>query len=408
MWFRFLARDGRTNEGVPRGPRGPKKGVNRDNTRFRDKIAYVGGPSFRRRPWPYGERCSRAPSTSATLFRRYKIKKPSPVSPLWNQLQNIAIIGEKCTSEEEIKLSISKNVTNLHQVLCWCGLTNMGNIKRLPAACPVQQERQRSDIRNPQLLTKMSEAKRAFRSQGRPVECVEEEKVWIARKSWHRIKKLADWGLKSRQSMTHKYDTMWTRVMKAFPKTSSSRRSKSIIQIPCLIYISFFQDVPQNKLAKLRRHAGRVHFAKIQCGRSSISQRWGADLRPQCTVKIKKTLKTFTKRSKELPEIFKIVLRPLWWATGSEQPSPPLHPLTARGLLNSFQLFLVASDFFPPSTQYFSFFGKSYFCWTESWTHGRSMAELMHSIHPTPAVYDCCFFWLHWISFHQAHNISHF
>ena len=129
---------------------------------------------------------------------------------------------------------------------------------------------------------------------------------------------------------------------------------------------------------------------------------------PSALSKFKKTLKTFTKRSKELPEIFKIVLRPLWWATGSEQPSPPLHPLTVRGLLNSFQLFLVASDFFPPSTQYFSFFGKSYFCWTESWTHGRSMAELMHSIHPTPAVYDCCFFWLHWISFHQAHNISHF
>ena len=26
------------------------KRVNRDNTKFRDKIAYVGGPSFRRRP----------------------------------------------------------------------------------------------------------------------------------------------------------------------------------------------------------------------------------------------------------------------------------------------------------------------------------------------------------------------
>ena len=37
-------------------------------TRFRDKIAYVGGPSFRRRPWPFGERRSRAPSTSATLY----------------------------------------------------------------------------------------------------------------------------------------------------------------------------------------------------------------------------------------------------------------------------------------------------------------------------------------------------
>ena len=36
-----------------------KKCVNRDITKFRDKIAYVGGPSFRRRPWPFGERCSR-------------------------------------------------------------------------------------------------------------------------------------------------------------------------------------------------------------------------------------------------------------------------------------------------------------------------------------------------------------
>ena len=143
------------------------------------------------------------------------------------------------------------------------------------------------------------------------------------------------------------------------------------------------------------------HFLteNIQCGRSSPSQRWGADLRPQCTVKIQKTLKTLTKRSKELPEIFEIVLRPLWWATVSEQPSPPLHPPTVRGLLNCFQFLLVALDFFPPSTQYFSFFCKSYFRWTEGWTHGRSMAKLMHSIHPTPAVYDCCFFWLLWISF---------
>ena len=44
-----------------------KKRVNRDNTRFRDKIAYVGGPSFRRRPWPFGERRSRARATCATL-----------------------------------------------------------------------------------------------------------------------------------------------------------------------------------------------------------------------------------------------------------------------------------------------------------------------------------------------------
>ena len=42
----------------------------------------------------------------------------------------------------------------------------------------------------------MSEAKRAFRSQGRPVECVDEEKVWIARKTWNQSKKLADRGVK--------------------------------------------------------------------------------------------------------------------------------------------------------------------------------------------------------------------
>ena len=44
-----------------------KKCVNRDSTKFRGKIAYVGGPSFRRRPWPFGERRSRVCATSATL-----------------------------------------------------------------------------------------------------------------------------------------------------------------------------------------------------------------------------------------------------------------------------------------------------------------------------------------------------
>ena len=44
-----------------------KKCVNRDSTKFRSKIAYVGGPSFPRRPWPFGERRSRVRATSATL-----------------------------------------------------------------------------------------------------------------------------------------------------------------------------------------------------------------------------------------------------------------------------------------------------------------------------------------------------
>ena len=69
--------------------------------------------------------------------------------------------------------------------------TNMGN---KVASSWLATMWQRSDIRNPQLLTKTSEAKRALRSQGRPVECVDKEKVWIARKSWNRSKKLADQG----------------------------------------------------------------------------------------------------------------------------------------------------------------------------------------------------------------------
>ena len=35
-----------------------KKRANCDNTNLCDKIAYVGGPSFRRRPWPSGDRWS--------------------------------------------------------------------------------------------------------------------------------------------------------------------------------------------------------------------------------------------------------------------------------------------------------------------------------------------------------------
>ena len=44
-----------------------KKRVNPD--KFCDKIAYVGVPPFRRRPSPFGERCSRVRATSATLKR---------------------------------------------------------------------------------------------------------------------------------------------------------------------------------------------------------------------------------------------------------------------------------------------------------------------------------------------------
>ena len=37
-----------------------------------------------------------------------------------------------------------------------------------------------------------------------------------------------------------------------------------------------------------------------------------------------------------MPEMFEIVLRPLWWAAGNEQPSPPLHRAAAARLLRCF------------------------------------------------------------------------
>ena len=54
-----------------------KKRVNCDNTKFHDKIAYVGGPSFRRRPWPFGERRLHARTTCATLPRYTWVQQKS-------------------------------------------------------------------------------------------------------------------------------------------------------------------------------------------------------------------------------------------------------------------------------------------------------------------------------------------
>ena len=61
------------------------------------------------------------------------------------------------------------------------------------------------------------------------------------------------------------------------------------------------------------------YLAALQCGRSSLSQRWGADLRSQCSVKVKKTLKALIKRSQELletsnhPHLFTGRLPPGYW-----------------------------------------------------------------------------------------------
>ena len=111
----------------------------------------------------------------------------------------------------------------------------------------------------------------------------------------------------------------------------------------------------------------------LQCGRSSLSQRWGADLRAHCSVKFPMTLKMGLERSQLFPEIFEIVLRPFWWAAGSEQPSPPLHRAAAARLLR--RSHVLRQYFFPPSTPYFSMFWKSYFCWTESWTNACASTQ---------------------------------
>ena len=79
----------------------------------------------------------------------------------------------------------------------------------------------------------------------------------------------------------------------------------------------------------------------------------------------KKTLKTLKGRSKELPDVFEIVLRPIRWVAGCEQPSPPLPPPRVGGVLSKSSAAAAAlalhQDFFAPSKPYFLFLCKSYF-----------------------------------------------
>ena len=84
----------------------------------------------------------------------------------------------------------------------------------------------------------------------------------------------------------------------------------------------------------------------IQCAWSSLSHNEGADLRAYCSVKFPMTLKMGLERSQLFPEIFEIVLRPFWWAAGSEQPSPPLHRAAAARLLR--RSCVLQQYFFPP------------------------------------------------------------
>ena len=91
--------------------------------------------------------------------------------------------------------------------------------------------------------------------------------------------------------------------------------------------IAFFSEAP------FRGQISTRYLFKVQCGRSSLSQDGGANLRHHFIKKVKTTLNKWMGRPQLLPEIFKIVLQPIWWATGSEQPSPPLHRAAAAQLL---------------------------------------------------------------------------
>ena len=75
----------------------------------------------------------------------------------------------------------------------------------------------------------------------------------------------------------------------------------------------------------------------LQCLQSSLAQDGGAIHWQHCITDLLKTFKTLIKMSQELPALFEIVLRPIWWAAGCEQPSPPLHPAAVAGLLTRSQ-----------------------------------------------------------------------
>ena len=65
----------------------------------------------------------------------------------------------------------------------------------------------------------------------------------------------------------------------------------------------------------------QIHFefGQIQCPQSSLAQDGGANHRQHCIRDLQKALKTLIKRSQQLPEMFEIALRPIWWAAGSNQ-----------------------------------------------------------------------------------------
>ena len=92
------------------------------------------------------------------------------------------------------------------------------------------------------------------------------------------------------------------------------------------------QKVTQNKVWIFAK------YPNIQRLRSSLSQDGGANLQPHFIKNNQTTLNKWMGRPQLLPVIFEIVLRPIWWATGTEQQSPPLQPPKVGGVLRRSQL----------------------------------------------------------------------
>ena len=121
------------------------------------------------------------------------------------------------------------------------------------------------------------------------------------------------------------------------------------------------------------QHAAALitNTCSLQCLQSSLAQDGGANHWQLCITDLQTTLKTWMGRSKELPEIFAIALRPVWWVAGSEQPSPPLHRAAAARLLKRSAaahtiMFCVRISLLQ-AHHISQFFCKSYFCWTEGY-----------------------------------------
>ena len=70
-------------------------------------------------------------------------------------------------------------------------------------------------------------------------------------------------------------------------------------------------------------------------------------------------------RPQLLPEIFEIVLRPIWWVAGKEQQSPPSSAAEGQRLTEAISVAQVVLLYLlAPHIPYFPILLKSYFSWT--------------------------------------------